>query len=198
MKDLKYWWNEAFSWEAYKELIQNLLDEGKTTGENQSEEMLEYARLNWHRLKRVEKTFKTDESIDSLLQSENVKPMKVIMITEGWCGDASQSTPIIAELARLYPNKIEIRVFLRDSDTDLIDQFLTNGGRSIPKFVFLNEDFKLLGDWGPRPQEAQEYYMEMKKQELPFPEIAEKIQMWYAKDKTQSLQKELKELIESF
>ncbi|HZH68792.1 MAG TPA: thioredoxin family protein [Chitinophagales bacterium] len=198
MTDLKYWWEKSFSWDDYKEMIQSLLDEGKTTGEVQSEEMYHYGKMNWQRSKRIEKTFKVDEPLDELLRSDAVQPMKVIVITEGWCGDAAQSGPVMAELARLYPDKIEIKVILRDTDTALIDQFLTNGGRSIPKFIFLDRDFKLLGDWGPRPQEVQALYMKMREQELPYSEISEEVQKWYAKDKTHSVQQELADLIKTF
>lgn len=198
MTNLKYWWDQSFSWTDYKEMIQNLLKEDKTTGEVQSEEMFNYGKLNWQRSKRIEKTFKIDEPLDQLLKSDDVQAMKVILITEGWCGDAAQSGPIMAELSRLYPNKIEMKVILRDTDTALIDQFLTNGGRSIPKFIFLDKEFNLLGDWGPRPQEVQDLYTEMRAQELPYSEISEKVQKWYAKDKTHSVQQELADLIKTF
>lgn len=198
MKDFKYWWEQSMDWDSFKKMLDDLLQEGKTTGEDQSEDMLHYAKLNWQRLTRVEKTFKVAEETDTLLSSDQVKPFKVIMITEGWCGDAAQSTPVMAELARLYPDKVEVKAILRDKDTDLIDQFLTNGGRSIPKFVFLDQEFNLLGDWGPRPKESQDLYMSLREQKLPLLEMVTQLQLWYAKDKTISVQREIRELIESF
>lgn len=197
MKNFKEWWEKAYTWEAYKELIVALLNEGKTTGEQQSPELLAYAKLNWQRMQRIEKTFKLDIALSDVLTSENLKKLHVLVITEGWCGDAAQSVPVIPELARLFPEKISVRMILRDSDTALIDQFLTNGGRSIPIFIFLDENYELLGHWGPRPAELQQKFMEMKAAQIPFEELAEKLHGWYAKDKTHSLQSELATLIKS-
>lgn len=198
MKNFKKWWAKAYTWEAYKELIFALLDEGKTTGETQTPELLAYAKLNWHRMQRIEKTFKLDIALSDVLSSENFKKLNILVITEGWCGDAAQSAPVVPELARLFPEKISVRMILRDSDTTLIDQFLTNGGRAIPIFVFLDENYDLLGHWGPRPAALQEKFMEMKAAQLPFEELAEKLHGWYAKDKTHSVQNELAALIKSF
>lgn len=198
MKDFAYWWNQAYTWESYKELIKGLLEEGKTKGTLQSDEMFAYAKLNLQRMQRIEKTFKVDIELSDLLSQENLSPFKVLVISEGWCGDAAQSVPVIAEIARLFPGKTELKVILRDTDTDLIDQFLTNGGRSIPIFIFLDNNNQLLGHWGPRPLEAQQLFQEMKAAELPFQELAEKLHGWYAKDKTHSLQKEIGALLESF
>lgn len=198
MKDFAYWWNQAYTWESYKELIKGLLEERKTTGPLQSEEMFAYAKLNVQRMQRIEKTFKIDIGLSDLLTQESLRPFKVLVVTEGWCGDAAQSVPVMAEIARLFPEKTDIKVILRDTDTDLIDQFLTNGGRSIPIFIFLDENDNLLGHWGPRPREAQQLFQEMRAAQLPFPELAEKLHGWYAKDKTHSLQKEIGELVGSF
>lgn len=197
MKDFEYWWKRAYTWESYKELIKELLEERKTTGPQQSEELYAYAKLNWQRMQRIEKTFKIDIELSDLLIKPSLQPFKLLVITEGWCGDAAQSVPVAAEIARLFPEKVDFKVILRDTDTDLIDQFLTNGGRSIPVFIFLDENNRLLGHWGPRPKEAQVLFLEMKAAQLPFDELGEKLHGWYAKDKTHTLQKEIVELISS-
>lgn len=196
--NFKDWWDKAYTWESYKELISGLLEEGKTTGEQQSPELLAYAKLNWQRMQRIEKTFKLDIHLSDVLSSQNVGSMHVLVITEGWCGDAAQSVPVMSELERIFPDSLSVRLVLRDTDTTLIDQFLTNGGRSIPIFIFLDQDFKLLGHWGPRPKELQSIFMEMKSQQKPFEEVAEFLHTWYAKDKTHTLQTELGQLISQF
>src|SRR5690625_7163342 len=74
-----------------------------------------------------------------------------------------------------------------------MDQYLTNGkSRSIPKLVCLDaETLDVLGDWGPRPEELQNLYFEWTADKnTPFAEVAEKIQKWIAKDKTESIQHE--------
>lgn len=195
MKDFKYWWGKSMTWEDYQELFDSLIAENKTTGADQSEAMVAYTKLNGHRMKRVEKTFKIDIELHDLLIHPKTKPFQLLVITEPWCGDASQSVPVIAELARLYPEKIDLRLILRDADTELIDQFLTNKGRAIPKVLFLDNEFNLLGHWGPRPKIAQQQVMEMKAQDVSHDEMVEKLMVWYAKDKSQSIQNEIVEII---
>nr|WP_289038451.1 thioredoxin family protein [uncultured Allobacillus sp.] len=88
--------------------------------------------------------------------SEQLKafPVKFLIITEDWCGDAMMINPVIRKLAEAAGK--ETRVVLRDEDTDLIDRHLTNGSRSIPIVLILNEQGDLLGEWGPRAPEVQQ------------------------------------------
>ena len=77
-----------------------------------------------------------------------------LIITEDWCGDAMMINPVIRKIAEAAD--IEVRVTLRDADTDLIDRHLTNGGRAIPIVLIINNDGELVGKWGPRAPEVQE------------------------------------------
>ena len=80
----------------------------------------------------------------------------VLMITEDWCGDAMMNIPILKHIAEKL--NLEIRAFYRDENTNLIDQYLTNGtARSIPIFIFMNEQFEQLAVWGPRAQSVQKF-----------------------------------------
>ncbi|WP_188206985.1 thioredoxin family protein [Alkalibacillus aidingensis] len=85
-----------------------------------------------------------------------------LVITEDWCGDAMMINPVIRRLAE--PANIDMRVVLRDEDTDLIDRHLTNGGRAIPIILVLNESGELVGKWGPRAPEVQQIVDEMRAQ----------------------------------
>ena len=65
---------------------------------------------------------------------------RILVITEDWCGAAIASLPVVIKLAERMPS-IETRIFLRDENADLMDQFLKNGlYRSIPVFVFFDEN----------------------------------------------------------
>ncbi|MER1999421.1 MAG: thioredoxin family protein [Lysinibacillus sp.] len=79
----------------------------------------------------------------------------ILAITEDWCGDAMLNNPIIRKVAEAAG--VEVRTALRDADTDLIDRHLTNGGRSIPVYLLLNEAGEVIGKWGPRAPELQAY-----------------------------------------
>lgn len=98
-----------------------------------------------------------DEFIEELKQSS----LHFLIITEDWCGDAMMINPVIRKIAEAA-NK-EVRVALRDVDTNLIDRHLTNGGRAIPIILFLNEEGKLLGKWGPRAKAVQQIVDEYRK-----------------------------------
>lgn len=79
-----------------------------------------------------------DERLDQLKSSSY---SKVLVISEDWCGDAMINLPILKHISEAL--NLEIRVFHRDEDTDLIDQYLTNGtARSIPIFIFLNDNYR--------------------------------------------------------
>lgn len=178
----------------YIKLIDDLLMDGKTTGPNQSEEMFHYGKLNRQRIHRLEKTVKLSDSIIEKAKDVSRK-MIWLILTEGWCGDAAQNIPTIEKIAAESEN-IETRYVLRDENLELMDKYLTNGGRSIPKLIALDaETFEEIGTWGPRPQAAMDYFYELKKQGLEKPEMMEKIQRWYLADKEKSLQSEFKILL---
>lgn len=186
----------AFSYEGYKELIEGLLADGKSTGTNHSEEMVHYTKMNQHRMKRLDKQIEINEDLIERL-SKVEKPVIWLVLTEGWCGDAAQIIPAIERIAEQSP-MIQTKYILRDENLDIMDQFLTNGkSRSIPKLICLDADtLQVVGEWGPRPGALQKLYTEWTATKgVPYTEIAEKLQKWYLNDKTGSIQKELGKLI---
>ncbi|MFT6873380.1 MAG: hypothetical protein ACJAVN_002400 [Roseivirga sp.] len=182
--------NEAYTYASYRELLDNLLQQGKTTGTNQSESMVNYATLNERRMKKWDKIGKiTPELMDKLMSID--QKMTWLVVTEGWCGDAAQNLPFLNKMAELNPN-IDLRFVLRDENSPLIDAFLTNGGRSIPKLIALDSELRVLGTWGPRPEPVQKAFLENKvSQERTGKEFTEYLHLWYAKDKGITLQGEI-------
>ena len=79
---------------------------------------------------------------------------RLLVIAEDWCGDASSTIPIVARFADAVPG-MELRLLRRDEHPELMDRYLTNGARSIPIVIVLDESFRELGHWGPRPAELQ-------------------------------------------
>jgi hypothetical protein len=77
-----------------------------------------------------------------------------------------------------------------------MDQYLTNGGRSIPKLVVRNSEGKDLWNWGPRPATLQAIHSEMKKDQKSFDEINKVLQNWYNHDKGKSFQNEITAILE--
>jgi thiol-disulfide isomerase/thioredoxin len=183
---------------TYRETVDKLYAEGRASStEPGDEHMLHYVQLNVTRMRRLDKTTKlSDESLQSLANLD--KNLLWVVVTEGWCGDASQIVPVIELLAQHSGGKIKTQYYFRDENLPLIDQFLTNGGRAIPKVISLNPDtMEVVGSWGPRPEDAQALVNEYKKAiaEAPgsvsFDEVKEQLQRWYNEDKTMSTQREL-------
>lgn len=184
------------SYSQYRAHSTELLTTGKTTGgpDYQSEEILAYARMNQTRKDRLDKTVLLQPALLQALQSIS-GTQHWLLITESWCGDASQSVPVIAAMAAQNP-AIRLELFLRDAHLPLMDAYLQNGkSRSIPKLIAVDAAGHELWNWGPRPAEAQLLWDELRQKQAPFAEASEALHGWYAKDKTQSLQAEIATLI---
>ncbi len=188
-------WEKGISYLAYREMVNDLVAAGKTTGEEQSEKLLNYTQMNVQRMRRWDKTAVINPDLHSLLQK--VVPQKWLVLTEGWCGDVSQSLPTLVKMADASPH-IELRVLLRDENNALMNMYLTNGGKSIPKLIAVDTDFNELFNWGPRPVAAQTLITTLKQVETPFEELSEQLHKWYATDKNAHLQAEFIELLQSF
>lgn len=185
-------WKEALTYDQYRAYIDERLQQGKTTGPQDSESYLEYTKLNISRMNKWDKHFAPQKELVQALR-ELPQAEKWLVITEGWCGDAAHGVPMFHRLAREVPGKVTLGVVLRDENLPLMDAFLTNGGRSIPKLIRTDKDLtQILGTWGPRPIPAQEIMDELKAQEKPFSEINKALQKWYARDKGLAMQEELR------
>ncbi len=177
----------------YVELIERLLTENKTTGDNHSEAMLHYTRMNLKRLNRWAAKGELLPETENALKSIN-EPQQWIVLTEAWCGDAAHSIAFIQKMADLNDN-ISITYKLRDENLELMDNYLTNGGRSIPKLIVRDEKGNDVFDWGPRPAHIQHEYLAMRTNEMPYDEISVALQKMYNKDKGASIQREITALL---
>ncbi|MEO8089159.1 MAG: thioredoxin family protein, partial [Gemmatimonadales bacterium] len=117
--------------------------------------------------------------------------VKLLVIAEDWCGDASNTVPILAKLVSQAPG-LELRVIQRDQNPELMDQYLTNGARSIPIVIALDERFQELGRWGPRPAQLQAWVM-ANRATIPKAELYPQVRKWYARDRGESTLREVLE-----
>lgn len=91
------------------------------------------------------------------------QPLSVLAIAEDWCGDVINNLPVLGRLAA-ESGKLDVRIFLRDQNLDLIDQYLKDGQfRSIPVFVLFDAAFKELGHWIERPAHITELQGQMRR-----------------------------------
>lgn len=195
------------SYIEYRDKIEVLRQEGKTTGANHSEAMLGYTDLNRSRMKRLDKTARLLPEMEKTLEALET-PMTMLVLTEAWCGDAAQVIPVLNKMASFSP-LLSLKLILRDEHPEVMDAFLTNGARSIPKVIFMTgEEGKVSGTWGPRPAAVQEMAMATKvavnaaaqpeeKRQL-RQEGAINAQKWYARDKTRTIQHEIARLVNQY
>lgn len=185
----------SMSYGEYIALVEKLVEEKKTTGPNQSEFYVDLTKLNLQRMRRISKTTQLNEKLLAALDESNQKDW--ILITEAWCGDAAQSVPVIDLMAQ-HNSDINLRIVLRDEFPQLIDEVLTNGGRSIPKLVAFDDQGELSFIWGPRPAPAQELvtsYKNMPEPKNTYVEFSVDVQKWYGADATRTIQEEIGNLL---
>ncbi|MFA0962742.1 thioredoxin family protein [Roseivirga sp. BDSF3-8] len=190
--------DKGMTYRQYRALIADLLAEGKVTGPNQGEFLTDYTRLNEKRMNRLDKTIVLSDELKAVAD-RITQPWVWLVITEGWCGDAAQIVPLFNKIAE-YSDMISLRLILRDENPEVMDAFLTNGGKSIPILVCLEQNMlEVLGKWGPRPSTAQQMVLDFKENPSGSrEEMVEKLHGWYAKDKTLTSQAELAETMEQW
>ena len=184
----------TLTYTEYRELVSNLLAEGKSTGPQQSDSLLNYSMLNDRRMSRLDKTVKlSEETITSAKEVQN--PVTWLVLTEGWCGDAAQTLPVINKIAN-ESDQIDLKIVLRDENEDLMNQFLTNGGKSIPKLIALDQNNDVIDSWGPRPSVPTKMVADYKKEHGQLDaEFKKDLQVWYNKDKGKNTQEDMLRLL---
>jgi thiol-disulfide isomerase/thioredoxin len=178
---------KSISYEAYRDLMTTLAETNATTGTEQTEALINYTKLNVRRMKRWDKTLKVSEDAKAKISNLDQK-ITWLVITESWCGDAAHVIPVLHKIAELNPN-INLRLVERDQNLELIDMFLTNGGRAIAKLIMIDEATgDVLNTFGPRPSEATALVNDYKARHGKLtPEFKEDLQVWYNKNKGQNI-----------
>jgi hypothetical protein len=182
---------------AYTEYIQNTIEELANTDPAMlngiESERYTNKKLNLHRAARIEKTYHVNDELAAGVE-KIIKPQTWMVLTESWCGDSAQIIPYIWMMTKDNPN-ITLKMVLRDSYPEIMDQFLTNGTRSIPVIAGFDANGNELFRWGPRPQTAVELVKELKAQGLEKKAWLEKLHLWYGRNRGQEIEKEMLELL---
>ncbi len=186
----------VFTYEEFYEWMLELVLAGKTSGSSQTPALVNFTALNARRMSRLNKTVILDPELVGLLK-EITEPQEWMVITEAWCGDSAQSLPVIARIAAAS-DKINLKIVLREENPELMDQYLTNGSKSIPKLISFDLEGNEIFTWGPRPEPAQKIFMDWKKDPAGRDwEVFEKeLHTWYALDKSVSLQGEFVQIFQ--
>jgi len=187
---------KSISYLSYRFLIKNLLIQEKSTGTNQSIDFLNYSKLNDKRMDRLDKTLKISEVTKSSINDlEN--DFTFLVIAEGWCGDAAQIIPVLNKITETS-SKINLKIVLRDENEELMNQYLTNGSKSIPKVIIVDNENKAINSWGPRPSIATKMVLDYKEQNGSLDANFKKdLQIWYNKNKGTNTLEDLIELLKA-
>ena len=180
------YFQKAIDYDTYRQNFQTEMDQEEQGPYG------EYLPQNWSRQSRLDRKLKLTESLLGSVTNLD-KSLKWLLITEHWCGDASQINPIISKIAEMSEGKIDLRFTYRDKNEELINAHLTDGrSKSIPILLSFDSEFNLLGAYGPRPDEAQELVKSLlaKKESYNIP-----LHTWYAKDKQQAIQLDLEKIL---
>ncbi len=186
----------GLSYLQYRKLVKDLLQGGKSTGLEQTEERFNFSKLNDKRMDRLDKTLNLTDEAKNFTASLS-KKFTFLVIAEGWCGDAAQVLPIINLIAEASDN-FDLKIVLRDENEDLMRQFLTNGSKAIPKIIIVDDAYNLINSWGPRPYIATKMVQDYKAKNGVVDAIIKKdLQLWYNKDKGISTQSDLVNLLKA-
>lgn len=184
--DYKSYFDKAISYEKYLENFQAEMALGDAS------KFAQYLPQNWSRQSRMDRKLRLRDDVQLAIQNMEGS-LNWLVITEHWCGDASQINPIINKVALESNGKINLRFIYRDENEELIDAHLTDGrSRSIPILIQMDDNFNVLNTYGPRPAEAQKLVKEILVEGGAY---SIPLHTWYAKDKQQAIQDDIVNLL---
>lgn len=191
----------AFTYDDYREALDTMLLNGQSTETSlinyEDDTLVELTKLNVARMQRLDKTNRLTDDLRNAARKLN-RDVVCLLFTEGWCGEAAHSVPIIAEMAGVTPN-IDLRLILRDNNPKVMDKFSEHDNHTIPKLIVLDAfNYEHLATWGPRPKVLEEMIPQIKVDVQDSKEsFSLEIQKWYNKDKGKHIMKELTQLLNS-
>lgn len=186
---------KGISYTAYVELVNRLVAEEATTGAEQTQQRIDFTKLNASRMRRLDKTLVIPEQSKQVFQDMKEKQTWFVLI-ESWCADGAQTIPVLNKIAEVSP-AINLKILLQDDNPEFMDLFLTNGTRSIPKLIITDNDSNVLNTWGPRSKVATSMVLAYKKENGKIDDTFKKsLQVWYNKNKGEAIIDDLVNIVE--
>lgn len=183
------------NYSEYTQMIDEIVTSSQPQAPYDDPEYYNYTKLNDSRMKRWVKTMEIDSELLQL--AKNAPKQHWIIITEPWCGDAAHILPFLVRIADNSEGAITYELQLRDTAPFLINDYLTNGGKAIPKLISRDEHGKDLFVWGPRPAGAQQVMTQLKNDNWELENIKIELQNWYNNDKGKEVQNEVKVILKT-
>jgi hypothetical protein len=181
---------KSMSFEEYIRLTESIVAGNSSDEIYRNEKMLNYTKDNLARMNKIASNLAIDKRLYNELQPLQ-EEQTWVCITEPWCGDASQIVPALYLIASCNAN-IDFRILLRDANEDIMNNYLTNGGKSIPKLIMLqSETLEEIESWGPRPAVIQQIVQEqIHDTTTSFGDKVRMIHKWYDENNSKDLQEE--------
>ncbi|MGI6643610.1 MAG: thioredoxin family protein [Bacillota bacterium] len=121
-----------------------------------------------------------DAYFRSLAKRLPERSIRVLVLSEPWCGDCVENLPVLAKLESLYPF-LKLHIFPRDQNLDIMDEYLTEGMAIIPVFVFFDEKGTEIGRFVERPSGAHAFMEEARQSLRSSSEATQKRGMYRAR-----------------
>lgn len=170
-----------------------VLNADESMMDDEEKKLLDFTKLNQRRTYRILKTYKVSEKIMEAVSKIN-EPQLWMVLTEDWCGDSAQNLPNLYKISQLNDN-IELMILYRDDNLDIMDMYLTNGGRAIPVIVGFDNNGNQLFQWGPRPEEAKKLVSQWKAEGNSKEQFLEKLHLWYGRNKGKAFEEDILKLL---
>ena len=184
--------NNLLSIESYQDYFEQIAKKEIIESPYDQDAYFAYTEANFKRSIKIKTKLDLNKKLYNELD-EKTEDWTWVLITEPWCGDASFIQPVIEAIC--IAGGIDLKIALRDKEEDLMDAYLTNGGKSIPKLVVLDKDLKELFNWGPRPAELQTAIKNLLNSGGSNEEKLKLAHQWYRKYGNEAIQQELLDLI---
>lgn len=182
--ELKEVFNKALSYQAYRKHVDQLIGEGKTTGNDQSDNLIEFTKLNIQRMNRNDKTVVIPDELKAQL-SQIREPSNWLLIGDAWCGDCAQTIPVINKLAEACGKKADFRIISRDAFPGFIEKYSPNGSKGIPLLIVFDHHEQVQFIWGSRPEPAHEILLHWKanQDKITKNDFEKELHLWYGRDR---------------
>ena len=192
--NLSNYLEKGYSYSDYLTKVEKTFQELEESGDEKG--FAQYYSMNLKRIDRLNKTFELSEAQKEQLKSVNTN-FSLLVISEGWCGDAAQSMPIVNKI--MEELGVTQKILFRDENPELMDAYLTDGARSIPMYVGVDANGKELFRFGPRPKAGMDMLDKHKSDPESYTadEFHKDLQVWYNQDKGESTFNELLQILTS-
>lgn len=188
--------HDGWSYEEYLEHWRKKAKRPLSEADSKKErKRIHYYRYNLERSETVHDAYEPSPELREALDAIS-EPQLWMVLTEPWCGDSAYNLPVIAEAAQLS-DKVTLRILPRDENLDIMDQYLTEGSRRVPKLVAFDEEGNELFRWGARPEGARTMRTSLLEEGLDTREMIQRLLEWYKQGGWTQVDAELAEAIRS-